>query len=69
MTHNTPAPVADKSQFWQWRSRIKGGAWDAWENGRYGQQAPPFMDVEERQLITLAEAQAMVAAAEEGEKP
>jgi len=35
---------------WQWRSRINGGAWDAWENGRYRQQVPPFMEVEERPL-------------------
>ena len=35
---------------WQWRTRIKGGAWDAWENGRFGQPVPPFMDVEERPL-------------------
>lgn len=37
---------------WQWRSRIKGGAWDSWENGRgrHGHDIPPFMDVEERPL-------------------
>lgn len=35
---------------WQWRSRIKGGAWDAWERGRYNGEVPPFMDVEERPL-------------------
>ena len=36
---------------WQWRSRIKGGAWDAWERGRFGQEIPPFMEVEERPLF------------------
>lgn len=35
---------------WQWRSRIKGGAWDAWESGRFGGPAPPFMDIEERRI-------------------
>ena len=35
---------------WQWRSRIKGGEWDAWERGRYNQEVPPFMEVEERPL-------------------
>lgn len=40
-----PEPVA-----WQWRTRIKGGAWDAWENGRYRQQCPPFREVDERAL-------------------
>lgn len=37
---------------WQWRSRIKGGVWDAWEYGRHGAEVPPFMDVEERTLYT-----------------
>jgi hypothetical protein len=32
----------------RWRSRMKGGAWDAWEQGRYGGEIPPFMDVEEQ---------------------
>lgn len=36
---------------WQWRSRIRGGAWDAWENGRYGEfELAPFMEIEERPL-------------------
>lgn len=35
---------------YQWRSRIKGGAWDAWENGRFGQEVPPFIEVEERKI-------------------
>jgi hypothetical protein len=35
---------------WQWRSRIKGGAWDAWERGRFSQEVPPFMEVQERPL-------------------
>jgi predicted nuclease with TOPRIM domain len=34
----------------QWRARVKGGAWDAWENGLYGQEVPPFMEIEERDL-------------------
>lgn len=51
-----PAPVDAlvKAAEWQWRSRIKGGAWDAWENGRYGQPVPPFMEVEERATFALA---------------
>lgn len=39
------APIA-----WQWRSRLKGGAWDAWERGRYNAEVPPFAEVEERAL-------------------
>lgn len=35
---------------WQWRSRIRGGAWDAWERGRYPGPVAPFMDIEERPL-------------------
>lgn len=42
--------AAEPAAVWQWRSRIKGGAWDAWENGRYGQEAPPFMEVQERKI-------------------
>lgn len=45
---STETSVARAHQRTQWRSRIKGGPWDAWENGRYGQEVPPFMDVEER---------------------
>jgi hypothetical protein len=52
-----PEPAA-----WQWRSRIKGGAWDAWENGRYGQQVPPFMDAEERPLYAHPPRSALVNA-------
>ena len=37
---------------WQWRSRIKGGEWDAWEQGRFGQEIPPFAEVEERAIYT-----------------
>ena len=37
---------------WQWRSRLKGGAWDAWERGRFNQEVPPFAEVEERALYT-----------------
>jgi hypothetical protein len=43
---------------WQWRSRIKGGAWDAWENGRNDSEPAPFMDVENRALYTAPPAQA-----------
>ena len=42
-----PEPVA-----WQWRTRIKGGFWDAWESGKFGQECPPFMEYEERALFT-----------------
>jgi hypothetical protein len=45
---------------WQWRSRIKGGAWDSWETGRYGQQVPPFMDVQERALYAHPPLSALV---------
>ncbi|MGQ5356469.1 hypothetical protein ACULML_17640 [Xanthomonas arboricola pv. corylina] len=41
-------PVGVEPVAWQWRSRIKGGAWDAWENGRYDSEPAPFMDVEHR---------------------
>lgn len=47
------SPVSQKEAepvAWRWRSRIKGGAWDAWESGRYGRVVPPFMEVEERAL-------------------
>lgn len=44
------AEIALRPVAWQWRSRFKGAAWDAWENGRYGEPIPPFMDVEERPL-------------------
>lgn len=48
-THKAPTPpVPEPRGKWQWRSRIKGGAWDAWEQGRFGQEVPPFMEVEER---------------------
>lgn len=46
-----PSPAALLSQTsgaWEWRSRLKGGAWDAWEQGRFGQEIPPFADVQER---------------------
>jgi hypothetical protein len=43
-----------KGAQWQWRSKIKGGAWDAWENGRYGQPVPPFMEIEERATFARA---------------
>lgn len=43
----------------QWRTRIKGGAWDAWENGKYRQECPPFMEVEERPLFATPQASAM----------
>lgn len=56
MTDTAPQAAA-----WQWRSRIKGGAWDAWENGRYGQEIPPFLDIEERE-ITPATPSALSAA-------
>jgi hypothetical protein len=49
----------------QWRARIKGGAWDAWENGRYGQEVPPFMEVEERDLYP---ASALTSLMEENER-
>lgn len=35
---------------YHWRSRIKGGAWDAWERGRAPKHQAPFMDFEERPL-------------------
>ena len=41
---------------WQWRSRLKGGAWDAWEEGRFGQEIPPFAEVEERAVFTVSPA-------------
>jgi hypothetical protein len=47
----------------QWRSRIKGGAWDAWENGRYGQTPPPFMEIEERPLYASPPAPAVAVPA------
>lgn len=43
---------------WQWRSRIKGGAWDARENGRYDFEPAPFMDVEHRGLYAAPPAAA-----------
>lgn len=49
---------------WQWRSRIKGGAWDAWESGRYGQEIPPFMEVEEGPLYAAPPAPAVVVKAD-----
>lgn len=51
-----PKPVA-----WQWRWRMKGGAWDAWERGRFGSDAPPFMDVEERGLYSASTVEALTA--------
>lgn len=36
---------------WRWRSRMKGGQWDAWEQGRYGAEVPPFMEVEEQYAL------------------
>ncbi|MCC4613615.1 hypothetical protein LL963_16210 [Xanthomonas campestris pv. esculenti] len=45
-------PVGQEPVAWQWRSRIKDGAWDAWENGRYDSEPAPFMDVEHRALYT-----------------
>ncbi len=39
---------------WRWRSRVKGGAWDAWEQGRYGGEVPPFMEVEEQYALLPA---------------
>lgn len=44
---------------WQWRSRIKGGAWEAWENGRYKFEPAPFMDVEHRALYAAPPAAAL----------
>lgn len=41
---------------WQWRIRLRGGAWDAWEQGRFGQEIPPFADVEERAVFTVSPA-------------
>jgi len=51
-------PAAGEPVAWQWRSRIKGGAWDAWENGRYDFQPAPFMDVEHRALYAAPPAAA-----------
>ena len=50
-------------RIWKWRSRIKGGAWDAWENGRFGGPPPPFADVEEVPYI-LATPGALAASPE-----
>lgn len=41
---------------WQWRSRLKGSAWDAWEQGRFGQEIPPFAEVEKRAVFTVSPA-------------
>jgi hypothetical protein len=47
----TPSAVTSaKPVMWEWRSRFKGGTWDAWESGRYGGEAPPGMEVEERTI-------------------
>lgn len=55
MTHNPTHPAGGAGAVkWQWRSRIKGGAWDAWEQGRFGQEVPPFMEVEERRALSPA---------------
>ncbi|HJE71442.1 hypothetical protein [Pseudomonas oryzihabitans] len=51
-------PAAGEPVAWQWRSRIKGGAWDAWENGRYDFEPAPFMDVEHRGLYAAPPAAA-----------
>ena len=52
-TPNAPQETAGEAVAWQWRSRIKGGAWDAWEMGRFRPDyPPPFMEVEERPLYT-----------------
>ena len=45
-------PASDEPVAWQWRSRIKGGAWYAWENGLYGAPIPTFLEIEERPLYT-----------------
>lgn len=51
-------PAAGAPAAWQWRRRIKGGAWDAWENGRYDFEPAPFMDVEHRALYAAPPAAA-----------
>ncbi|MBN9459003.1 MAG: hypothetical protein J0I54_20415 [Bosea sp.] len=48
MTSPAEALPSQTSGAWEWRSRVKGGAWDAWEQGRFGQEIPPFADVQER---------------------
>ncbi|PPT23065.1 hypothetical protein [Xanthomonas arboricola] len=53
-------PVGVEPVAWQWRSRVKGGAWDAWENGRYGSEPAPFMEVQHRALYTAPPALAAV---------
>ncbi|MBO9766468.1 MULTISPECIES: hypothetical protein [Xanthomonas] len=53
-------PVGQEPVAWQWRSRITGGAWDTWENGRYCSEPAPFMDVEHRALYTAPPAPAAV---------
>lgn len=53
-------PVGAEPVAWQWRSRVKGGAWDAWENGRYGSEPAPFMEVEHRVVCTAPPAAAAV---------
>ncbi|MEA9605756.1 hypothetical protein QY702_04640 [Xanthomonas campestris pv. plantaginis] len=53
-------PVGAEPVAWQWRSRVKGGAWDAWENGRYGSELAPFMEVEHRALYAAPPAPAAV---------
>lgn len=47
------AVVPVEATAWQWRSRIKGGSWDAWEQGRFNQEVPPFAEVEERASFTV----------------
>lgn len=58
-----PAPAVGEPVAWQWRSRLKGGAWDAWERGRFNQEVPPFAEVEERPLYAHP-SEALAAATE-----
>lgn len=50
LASETHRHVKGEPDAWRWRSRIKGGGWDAWENGRYAQNAPLGMEVEEQAL-------------------